>query len=68
MYVFKPAAIREQLSLYLQDTLKEVETLRETIKFQEEENVSAKKQLTHVTQECEQQVLNLNRRQILVIW
>ena len=47
---------REQLSLYLQDTLKEVETLKENIKFQEEENSSANKQLDRVTKECEKQV------------
>ena len=43
--------------MYLQDTLKEVETLKETIKFQEEENSSATKQLNNVTKECEEQVL-----------
>ncbi|KAL5257398.1 hypothetical protein ACHWQZ_G012366 [Mnemiopsis leidyi] len=53
---FRPAQYeREQLSLYLQDTLKEVETLKESIKFQEEENSSANKQLDHVTKECEKQ-------------
>ncbi|XP_063694562.1 uncharacterized protein LOC134826205 isoform X2 [Bolinopsis microptera] len=53
---FRPAQYeREQLSLYLQDTLKEVETLKETIKFQEEETSSATKQLNNVTKECEEQ-------------
>ena len=43
--------------MYLQDTLKQVETLKESAKFQEEESKSTKHHLENVTKECVEQVI-----------